>query len=221
MLKKKNYFSAAKIVIMNTILVPTDFSANAYNAARYAIAMAADLNAAEIILYNTFQPYVSEDPELGLPLQTDVEEFKKISEQGLAKMIAALQNETPASIQLKYESEYNIVTNGIIDACKAYNADLIIMGIAVTENKLEETLFGSSAVDVSKHSEIPVIIVPLEAKYSRVQKILLAVDLKNQLQITPVTAIKKMLDTTKAQLDILHIEVNANDEAAFDEEKIF
>lgn len=205
---------------MNTILVPTDFSASAYNAARYAIALAKDLNAEQIILYNAFQPYVSEDPELGLPLQTDVEEFKKISEQGLAKMKDTLQNEIPSSIQLKSESEYNEITRGIIDACEEYNAELIIMGITVAENKLEEALMGSNAVDISKYSEIPVIIVPLEAKYAPLQKILLAVDLKKSGATIPVAAIKNILDATKAKLDILHVETNAHDEVDPDKEKI-
>jgi nucleotide-binding universal stress UspA family protein len=204
---------------MQSILVPTDFSPTAYNAARYAIALAADMKATKIILYNAYQPYVSEDPELGLPLQTDMEEFKQISEEGLIKMQNALQSEVPSSMQLEYESDYNIITSGILEVCKKYNAELIIMGITNTESKLEEAIIGSSAVDVSKHSEIPVIIVPVNANYTGLKKVLLAVDFKKSAETTPVAEIKKLLDVTHAQLDILHVEANESDELNLDAEK--
>jgi nucleotide-binding universal stress UspA family protein len=205
---------------MQAIIVPTDFSPNAYNAARYAIALATDFRATKVVLYNAFQPYVSEDPELGLPYQTDMDEFKQISEDGLMKMNDVLQQEMPPSIALEYESDYNIITGGVADACEKYNAGLIVMGITGGESKLEETIIGSNAVNVSKDSKIPVIIVPAEATYSGLKKVLLAVDFKKVAETTPVAAIKKLLDGTNAQLDVLHVETGTNDtEAALDTEK--
>jgi len=205
---------------MQSILVPTDFSPNAYNAAQYAIALAKDLNATKIILYNAYQPYVSEDPELGLPLQTDMQEFKELSETGLEKMQHALQPELSSSlITLETESDYNVITNGILDACKKYDAGLIIMGISGAENKVEEVIFGSNAIDVSKHSQLPVIIVPANAKYTGLKKALLAADLKKSAETTPVAEIKKLLDATGAQLDILHIEANETNDINLEKEQ--
>ena len=43
--------------------------------------------------------------------------------------------------------------------------------------------------------------------------------LKNLRTTTPVAEIKKLLDATKAQLDILHVEANADDEVNLDAEK--
>lgn len=203
---------------MQTILVPTDFSASAYNAALYAIALAADIKATKIILYHAYQPYIADDPELGLPLQFDVEEFKQISESGLTKMKNILQAELSSSIELSSESDYNTITNGIMHACKKHNAELIVMSIAATDSKLEEALIGSSAVDVAKQSEIPVIIVPAETKYKKLQKILLALDLKKVASATPVHEIKKLLDATSAQLDVLHVEANNSNETEFENE---
>jgi len=204
---------------MQSILVPTDFSENAYNAARYAIALAADIKATEIVLYNAYQPYVSEDPELSMPLQTDMETFRQISADGLAKMKSTLESEVTSTIKFRSESEYNIVAQGVVDAAKTFNAAFIVMGISGAESKLEEAIVGSNAVDVSKHSEIPVIIVPAKATYSPIKKILLAVDFKKSAETTPVIAIKKLLDETNAQLDILHVEANDVDEVNLDAEK--
>ncbi|MEO8710734.1 MAG: universal stress protein [Parafilimonas sp.] len=205
---------------MQPIIVPTNFSSNSYNAARYAIALAADLKATKIILYNAYQPFLSEDPEIDTMFLQDVTEFKKISEEGLIKMQKALQDLVPASIQLEYESDYNLITNGIINACKNHNAKLIIVSITGTESKLEEVIVGSNAVDISKLSETPVLIVPPAAEYSGMQKILWAVDFKKVAETTPVTEIKNLLDSTRAHLDVLHVETNANEtENSFSNEK--
>ena len=205
---------------MQSIIVPTDFSSNAYNAAHYAIALAADLKATKIILYNAYQPFVSEDPEIDTMFLQDITEFKKISEEGLLKMKNMLQPSLPDSIQLEYEGDYNLITNGIISACKKYNAGLIIMGITGSESKLEEAIVGSNAVDISKISQIPVLIIPPGAEYSGMQKILWTVDFKKVAETTPVTEIKNLLDATHAQLDVLHVEVNTNNtESSFSKEK--
>jgi nucleotide-binding universal stress UspA family protein len=204
---------------MEAIIVPTDFSPGAYNTVHYAIALATDLKAKKLVLYNAYQPYVSEDPELGLPYQPGFEELRQISKEGLTKMANALQSKIPPSVKLEYESDYNVITSGVLEVCKKHNAELIIMGITDTESKFDEVIIGSSAVDVSKHSETPVIIVPSNAKYAGIKKVLLAVDFKKTAETTPVATIKKLLDITNAQLNILHVEANAGDEVNFDKEK--
>lgn len=205
---------------MQSIIVPTDFSSNSYNAAHYAIALAQDIQATKIILYNAYHPFVSEDPEIDSMFLQDVSEFKKISEDGLIKMKNALQVSVPASIQLDYEGDYNIITNGVVTACKHHNATLIIMGITGTESKLEEVIVGSNAVDISKVSEVPVLIVPSGTEYAGLKKILLAVDFKKVAETTPVAEIKNLLDASHAQLDVLHVTANENEsETSFEKEK--
>lgn len=208
---------------MQSIIVPTDFSPSAYNAARYAIALAKDLNATKIILYNAYQPYISEDPEMDVLLIQDITEFRKISEEGLDRMKEKIRAEAPASIQIVLASEYSLIANGILGACGKYAAELIIMGITGAETKLEEAIIGSNAVDVARDSKIPVIIVPVNAEYEKLQKVLLAVDFKKVAKTTPVSEIKKLLDVTNAQLDVLHVEADANSAHIDldDEKKVF
>jgi nucleotide-binding universal stress UspA family protein len=194
---------------MQSIIVPTDFSPGAYNAAKYAVALAADVQATKIILYNAYQPYVSADPEMDVLLVQDITEFRTISEEGLDKMKEKMQADLPGSIQLEVVSDYSLITNGVIGACQKYKAELIVMGITGAESKLEEAIIGSNAVDVARNSKIPVIIVPANAEYEKLQKVLLAVDFKKVADTTPVTEIKKLLDATNAKLDVLHVEADA------------
>ncbi|MBS1744876.1 MAG: universal stress protein [Bacteroidetes bacterium] len=206
---------------MQTLLVPTDFSKNAYNAALYAIALAEDIQSSKIILYNAYEPYVAEDPELGMPIQMDLEEFRKISTSGLAKMKEVLEQRLPASLELVCESEYNLVTTGIISACKRHQADLIVMGIRGAGTKLEEAIIGSTSIDVARESKTPVIIVPADASFSKLKKVLLALDFKKTAGETAAAAIKKLLTDTNASLDVLHVEINKSHETTASDHETF
>ena len=195
---------------MKSILIPIDFSPAAYNTAAYGIALAKTLNAERIILYNAYQPYISEDPEYTPLIASDAIAYKAISEEGLEKMRTTFQNEIPASMELILESDFNIVEQGIEEASEKHNAELIIMNLTSTGN-LANALFGSTAISLSKHSKTPVLIVPEDVKFSPLQKVLLALDLKQSKQTTPVDEISKILDALNAQLDVLHVSLHEKD----------
>jgi nucleotide-binding universal stress UspA family protein len=218
--KTINFICLQNFSCMKNILLPTDFSPSAYDTARYAIALAKDLKAAKIVLYNAYQPYVSEDPGLDTIMLQNIAEYKQISEEGLIKMKNTLEAEIPSPLLLEYESDYNTVTTGIESACKKHDAELVIMGITGADNGFEELLIGSNAANVSMHSKIPVISVPSGISYSGLHKVLLVLDFKKAAETTPVSAIKKLLDETNAQLYVVHVETNANNtEQIFNSEK--
>ena len=90
---------------MKTILVPTDFSPAAYNAAHYAIGLAAQLNISKIVLYNVYQQYISEDPMMIGFVSQDVTELKKISEDGLAHMHEVLQQDISSPVEIESQTK--------------------------------------------------------------------------------------------------------------------
>ncbi|MEP6597697.1 MAG: universal stress protein [Ginsengibacter sp.] len=196
---------------MKAIVVPADFSHASYNAAMYATGLAQQLNATKIILYNAYQQYISDDPAMVGFIAQDVTELKKISEEGLAHIQEKLKPGLPSALHVERVSDYNTVSNGVIQICKEYNAELIIMGITGANGKLDEAVIGSNAIDVSRHSNVPVIIVPEEASYTPVKRILLACDFKKVAEKTPVDPIKKILDATHAELHVLHVDADAQD----------
>ncbi len=209
--QKRNYFSGAKHATMQSILVPTDFSQASYHTARYAMLLAADFKLNKIVLYNAYQPFIPEDPEFNAMLTQSVTEYKSISEEGLKKMKNTLEAEN-TSIEIIVQSDYNTVTSGIENACKKYDAAFILMNTTTAGGGMEEAIFGSNAVNVAKHIKTPCMIIPSDAVYTGINKILLTLDFKNIENTTPVNEIKKLLDTTGAMLDIVHIETNEKDE---------
>ena len=193
--------------MMKTILVPTDFSSTAKNAAHYALALAKDLGANKIIFYNAYQQPVTADPVLNTVELYDMGEFGKLSENGLQNFIKNFDEQETAGLKFETVSEYNLLTAGIEELCKQHAIDLIVMGVT-GGGKLEETLIGSNTISVATHINIPVIIVPTKATYQPIKEIVLACDFKKVVETTPVAPLKKILDETKAKLFVLNIDHN-------------
>lgn len=190
---------------MKTILVPTDFSETARNAALYAINLAVDLKANTIVFYNAFQapPVMTENVLPAMPL-VDIETMKEISDEGMETFIEKMKIDTPAGIDLKERTGFSVLLNDIDEICKEEGAELIVMGITGT-SKIEEVLIGSTALSVMKHTKVPVIVVPAEAKYNSIKNVVLACNYKNVVETTPVAPIKTILDATKASLFVVNV----------------
>lgn len=197
---------------MKTILIPTDFSATAKNASMYAIELAKQIQVQRIILYNAYQTgfNVIADPMIPALGALDLEALKEGSKEALENFKDELKGFVPNTIKLDAISEFALLTDGIIELSKAENVDLIVMGIT-GGGALQENLFGSNTINVAKHTKVPVLIIPQNAKFIKFDKILLACDFHKVVETTPVAPIKQLLDATKAKLFVLHID-NYNSE---------
>jgi nucleotide-binding universal stress UspA family protein len=190
---------------MKTIIVPTDFSATAYNAARYALELAGQLGTTRILLYNAYELIVPiPDLPTSMPV-VDPAELQESSLKGLERMKADLDAFVPAGAVLDIRAENNLLAANIDDIAKEEMADLIIMGIT-GGGQMEEILIGSNTIDVVKHTSFPVIIVPGAVKFKPVNKILFACDFKKIGTNTPIAPLKKLLDIFQAELHVLNID---------------
>ncbi len=192
---------------MQTILVPTDFSATAKNAAIYAIELAKQIGTAKVIIYNAYEvvmPSMSIDPMVPSIMPIDIETYKNISESGLENFSRELHTACGETVILETMSEFNSLVNGISEAAEKTGTNLIVMGIT-GRSAMEESLIGSNTVDIAKEVTVPMIIVPPNTVFKTIEEITLAVDLKKIEATTPVESIKKLLDIIKAKLFVLHV----------------
>jgi nucleotide-binding universal stress UspA family protein len=190
---------------MNKILVPTDFSPTARNAAMYAINFARQVKCKKILFYNAYQAPIVTDANMAIVDAVDIEEMKKSSEDNLDTFKQTLKAFCEKDMELETLSEYGALTMDINDVCANNNIDLIVMGVTGI-GKIAESLIGSFAIDVSRKSTVPVIIVPPDAGYSDIKEIMLACDFSQVVKTTPVDAIKKILDKTNAKLFVVNID---------------
>ncbi len=194
---------------MKHILVPVDFSEPSRQAALYAVALAAHVNADTIILYNAYQQPVPADntltdPTLNVMNVYDVNELGDISRDHLNKFKEDIMVGAPDSLHIEVLGELNDIIEGIEEVCIARQIDLVITGITVGD-KFTETVVGSHSLDIARGITIPVLIVPYEAAFQPIQNILLADDYKQVAATTPVAALQSIVRETGGQLHVLHI----------------
>lgn len=195
---------------MKTIIVPTDFSETAYNAARYALGLAQQVGANRIVLYHAYELIVPiPDVPTSVPV-IDPEELKAASLEGLEKMKGELSKASPEGVAIEYRAENHLLPANIDELCREEQADLIVMGIT-GGSQLEEILIGSNTIDVVKHTSCPVIIVPGKVTFKPIRKVVFACDFKKIAETTPAEPIKKLLDAFNAELHVLNIEKSSRD----------
>ena len=197
---------------MKTILVPVDFSDTARNCALYAAGLANWAGAAKLILFNAYSIPLATEMSWAV-LQT--EELRKYSEDGLADFKSFLQKQMPGELEIECFSEFGFLSERIEAVCSETGSDLIVMGIT-GGGKLEEALIGSNTTHILKHTHVPVLIVPSQAKWKPVKNIGWACDYREVISTTPAEAIKKIVKEFNAKLVVVH---NDPDKDAFDPEK--
>ncbi|MBI3519965.1 MAG: universal stress protein [Bacteroidetes bacterium] len=187
---------------METILVPTDFSPAADNAADYAVELAKYFDA-RIILVNAYAlPPASY--EVGFSV-----EIISAMQKGSAEQLSALKQQLLSKnkyLTIECETEIGAPYDVIEDASKKYNADLIVMGIVGKAGKLKEHLIGSSAVSVARHIEIPTFIIPENVKYNRIHKISFACDMEKTEETDLIYIAKYFSKMFDAELEIVNVE---------------
>jgi len=186
---------------MKTILVPTDYSDTANNALQYAVELA-KFSHAKIILLHTYQ----------IPIPTGEVPVMMISPQDLEKdnstRIKNLEREiisqTSGNIKIESVVRAGFVSEEVIDEAKEKNVDLIVMGIT-GGNKFGESLMGSSTTSVIKHSQTPILVIPKDARYKQIQKIVLAYDYNDVMKENTMKTFKEFVKLFNAKVLVLNV----------------
>jgi len=190
---------------MKKILVPTDFSPAATNAAFYAFKLAEQLKAAEVILYHAYEAPVNIDPMVPTVVMPDIDTLKESSEKALAHFKSVVCPFCAPGIQVSTLARYDHLGNGLDGICKETGAEIIVMGVT-GGNLLEEKIIGSNALGVARNGTVPVIIVPPKAIFTKIEEVMLVCDFNKVVETTPVQPIKQILDASGAKLFVLHVD---------------
>jgi nucleotide-binding universal stress UspA family protein len=195
---------------METILIPTDFSPPAKNAAMYALKLAGQLGVKKIVLYHSYEIPVTIDPLTPGIQMLDIEYSKENSAQSLDNFVVQIKA-FANNIEIGAINEYGALVDGLDEVCAKTNAGLVVMGIT-GGGKLEEKLIGSNALSVAKHTKVPVIIVPAKTNFTRISSVMLVSDFDKTDTTIPVKIVRNIVEETKAKLCIFHVEETGDEE---------
>ncbi|QNL22462.1 universal stress protein [Hyphobacterium sp. CCMP332] len=194
------FFTITSDFYMISVLVPTDFSKNAYHALKYAISMI-NGKSIHVILLNTYQLLPSTS-EMFISID-DI--LQKNSEKGLKNEIETVQKEFP-----KKNFTYDLISLsgslkfGIKQVIKDQNVDLVMMGTCGATG-LEKLFIGSNASDIIKSIGKPVVILPDEKKIKKLDKIVLAIGYSEPVDAKMLQSLKLMAELNKSRIHIVSI----------------
>lgn len=158
---------------MKTILVPIDFTDNAANSLAYATELAR-LTGARLILFHAFELPVSVGEVQVMVLA--VEELKKAYLERLHELEMTVQQRTGGAVPTECIARSGLAVVEILSLSDELEADLVIMGVT-GRGMLSELIIGSHAASTFRKSRVPVLIVPRDAAFRKIDRIVLASDL--------------------------------------------
>ena len=184
---------------MKTILVPTDFSRLSKVGITYAISLAKKMDASVILLSvinagassNTLMNWKKLEEEMVNTAQQEADKFLgEIKSQG-------------ETVDISYCSLLGFPIADMIDQFAVKNkVDLIVMGSKGAKG-LKKALLGSNATAVIDTSHVPLIVVPGEADFKQIKKLVYATDMQNlQKEIRVVARFARLFD---AHIHVLHV----------------
>ena len=193
---------------MMHILLPTDFSENAFNAARYSLELLKDETCVFYLLHTYTPPIYRVDYAFGSPGQLGLpDDHQYVAEAGLDKFRTALK-ETSGNPRHTFvtHSAFNTLADEIKKMVENENIDLIIMGTQGATGA-KEIFFGSNTVHVLKNTIAPVLAVPAEYTFEPLKNILFPTDFEIDYQCTPISLVLDLARKWEAQLHVLHVAI--------------
>ncbi len=153
------------------ILIAIDDSAYAEHAAEYGFDIARKFNAS-VGVVNIIEPALmpqmtlGADPIMAMPLQgTGIEEMEllEIQKNQSENIVDITIKKFAGDMPVTHFTEYGSTADGIIECSHEFKADLIVIGTH-SRTGLNRLLMGSVAEHVVRHSEVPVLVVPMKSE---------------------------------------------------------
>ena len=192
---------------IDTILFPTDFSANAVNSAKIAASVADVFYAKIIVVHSLHASSVPED-------KTTTENKVKWARQKLEEVKLQILQKNPLLNVTTF-----VIKDGYaetLEFIKSQGIDLVIMG-ATGEGGTKDILLGSFAAKLIDQSPCPVLAIPEKATAPEFKKMVYASDLDN-IDVESISELCTFATYFNAEITILNV---SDQNRRFSEEQLF
>ncbi len=195
---------------MRNILFPTDFSANANNAYRYALKLAETVGA-DILTLHVASPLSVSVPYLSstvkeLKAQNQIDAFSKYREE-VRYMEPSNVLHRPTEVVVRHLlRESTEVAQTILEVAQKEAVDWIVMGTQGATG-IKEMIIGSNTARVLEEAPCPVLVVPEEAKYHGLRKMVYATNFE-WLEESYMLKVVDLAILLGAELHFLHVNLS-------------
>jgi nucleotide-binding universal stress UspA family protein len=195
---------------MKKVLLPTDFSENAYNAAKYALQLF-ESEECTFYLLNTYTPVLYDNEYLVYnstqPTLTEI--YRNKSLQGLDRVLRRIKrNFKNENHHFEKISSFNLLNDEIKELVTEKEIDLIVMGTKGATGA-EEILFGTHTVHAIKKARCPLLAVPSHYDYKEPKEILFPTDYEAEIPKL-LNLLKEIAENHASTIHILHVYFGVN-----------
>ncbi|UFH57097.1 universal stress protein [Spirosoma sp. KNUC1025] len=159
---------------MKTLVLATDFSSNARQAAYFAAHLAKEQKA-RLILFHAFHLWPDNPAKTGdFPLS--IKTMQENSEKALNHLADEIRADIQTDEPIQCIAREGHTMNAIRDLTKAERADLLIMSTVGTAPQSAQ-LLGSIATGMVADTNVPLLLIPPGIGYAHIKNIVLCIDL--------------------------------------------
>ncbi len=191
---------------MKKIVLPTDFSDNAWNAIAYAHEFFKN-EECEFHIVHTYMPtFYRVDYMMGGPAFSAIPDTSvDIAVAGLDKTLEKIKLEYPNEKHShKTRSAFNTLTNEIIELCQKEDFDLVIMGTQGATGA-KEIFLGTNTVHIIRKSGVPVMAIPNGCRFKEIKSIVFPTDYRSLYKKEELQFLLDVVKMNQAKLNILHV----------------
>ena len=192
---------------MKTVLIPTDFSENGYNAVRYGVQLFGR-QPCTFILLNTFLPAgMNTGNGINFPVPITADDYdEQNSLNGLKRTLSKINGDF-SGLDHHFEtiSSLNLLVEAIMDQIAERSIDLIIMGTQGATGARELFLGSTTQKVISGINNCPLLVIPSKSEYRPWHHIGFATNFDRHYkkwQIAPLKAFTNLQDST---IKIVHV----------------
>ncbi|MEL6918775.1 MAG: universal stress protein [Bacteroidota bacterium] len=191
---------------MQTILIPTDFSANAAHAIKHALELyKCDRTSFYFMHAYADEVYANAKSNTRNSLKEIRSELRRKTDRSLQKLLRQIELKSPNP-----KHSYEVVSSfeSLVDAVNSFvdqvDVDLLIMGTkGITSN--EQITFGSHTVQVFKYVKCPVLAVPNGYVYQQPKRMLFATDYMLPFKRRELKLLNEIAGSFKSEIHCLYI----------------
>ncbi|NML39904.1 universal stress protein [Chitinophaga sp. G-6-1-13] len=185
---------------MKTIIVATDFSPVAWNAACYAADMAKAINK-QVLLLNVYTLPVS---FAEVPMAFDPDKLMQNIQMELDKLQQQLSERMSGAVVIGTKLKMGNFFTELKAVCERENPYAVIMGSQGT-TAAERLLLGGHTVFAMKNLSWPLITVPPARSFEGIKRIGLACDLNQVAETVPVERLQMFMADFDAELHVVNV----------------
>ncbi len=191
---------------MKHILLPTDFSDDAYGASAYAFQLFSD-TACRFYLMHTYAPaiyraeYVIHHPgQVGFGDVYQTLAMNKLQE-AKKKLGEKLQN---PKHDMVLHTAFNTLVDEVQETVKNEGIDLIVMGTQGATGA-KEIFLGTNTVHVMKKTKVPLLTIPPNTAFEKIKKILFPTDYEVDYTAEQLEIMKYIALEHDSSIEIMHV----------------